>query len=450
MSQSSRRHHNLRLSIRHLSVGEIKPNPRDPRAYKKRDLRRFAKNLDVFGPIVPQVLNSDGVTLSGNVWIEAAKLAGLETLPTVTADHLTADEAEFYMVSSVRLIELGEWNKPLLGEILRDLSLKGLDLSLDMIGFDVAEIDMLIEGQDDPGVADDEADELPPAGPAVSRPGYRWTMGPHELFCGNALEPATFDALMLGATAAIVFTDPPYNVRIPGNVSGLGAVKHRDFAMATGEMNPAQFTQFLEGALGLATRHSADGSLHYIAMDWRHMYELIVAGQTVYDSLQNLCVWSKAQGGMGSLYRSQHELFFVFKKGRKPHRNNVQLGRYGRNRTNVWTYPGANSFGRQSDEGDLLKLHPTVKPVALIVDILLDASARGEIVLDPFIGSGSTLIAAEKVGRHARGIEIDPLYVDTAVRRWERWTGEAAILDGDGRTFREIEADRAREAANDV
>ena len=195
--------------------------------------------------------------------------------------------------------------------------------------------------------------------------------------------------------------------------------------------------------------HSREGSLHYIAMDWRHQFELITAGRQAYDSLENMCVWAKDKGGMGSLYRSQHELFFVFKKGKTRHCNNVQLGRFGRNRTNVWNYPGANTFARSGDEGDLLRAHPTSKPVALIADILLDASRRGEIVLDGCMGSGAVLLAAEKVGRRARGIEIDPLYVDVAIRRWERWTGEQARLDGDGRTFAEIAASRAKEATDE-
>ena len=352
------------------------------------------------------------------------------------------------MIAQSRLIERGEWDERLLGEILRDLTVQELDFELEVTGFDVPEIDILIEGLGVPGDEPDPADELPPTGPAVSRQGDIWILDGHRIFCGDALKPESFATVLGEERAAVVFTDPPYNVPILGNVSGLGKVKHRDFQMASGEMTEAQFTAFLGGPLGLCAEWSVDGSLHYICMDWRHAHELIVTGRRVYDQQVNLCVWTKTNAGMGSFYRSQHELVFVFRKGRGPHRNNVQLGRFGRSRTNVWTYPGANTFGRNGEEGDLLALHPTVKPVALVADVLLDASARGEIVLDPFFGSGSTAIAAEKVGRRAAGIEIDPLYVDIAIRRWERWTGQSARLANDGRTFSEIQQDRVQEGGN--
>jgi hypothetical protein len=215
-------------------------------------------------------------------------------------------------------------------------------------------------------------------------------------------------------------------VPIQGHVSGLGAIQHREFAMATGEMSEADFITFLTNVLGLSARYSRDGSLHYICMDWRHLPELQAAGDAVYTEQKNLCVWVKDNPGMGSFYRSQHELVLVFKHGTAAHRNNIQLGRHGRNRSNVWNYPGVNSFRRTSDEGDLLALHPTVKPVKLVADAILDASARGDVVLDPFLGSGTTLIAAERVGRRCRGIELDPLYVDTIVRRWQALTGDVA------------------------
>jgi DNA modification methylase len=232
-----------------------------------------------------------------------------------------------------------------------------------------------------------------------------------------------------------VFTDPPYNVKIEGHVCGNGAVHHREFAMASGEMSEAEFTAFLRSAVGLLGEYSTNGSLHYICMDWRHVGELISAGRGNYDRLVNLCVWAKDNGGMGSLYRSQHELVFVFRKGAKAHRNNVALGKHGRNRTNVWRYPGVNTASKQAEEGNLLALHPTVKPVALVADALLDSTARGAVVLDSFLGSGTTLLAAERIGRACRGIEIDPAYVDVAIRRWQRLTGEMAVNVETGETF---------------
>lgn len=260
--------------------------------------------------------------------------------------------------------------------------------------------------------------------------------------CGNALAVESYHRLLEGQQAALVFTDPPYNVPIEGHVGGLGRIHHHEFAMASGEMSAAEFTEFLKGMADLMARFSRDGSLHYICMDWRHLAELLAAGSLAYTELKNLCVWVKDCGGMGSFYRSQHELVAVFKKGTAPHQNHVQLGRFGRYRSNVWRYPGVNSFGgRATEEGNLLALHPTVKPVALVADALKDASSRGEIVLDPFLGSGTTLVAAERTGRVCRGMELDPGYVDTAMRRWQALTKLQAIHGGSGRSFDELEAE---------
>jgi DNA modification methylase len=233
----------------------------------------------------------------------------------------------------------------------------------------------------------------------------------------------------------VVFVDPPYNVAINGHVSGNGAIRHREFQMACGEMTEFEFVSFLTTIMKLLARYSAGGSIHFVCMDWRHMGELIAAGREVYESLLNLCIWVKNTGGMGSLYRSRHELVFVFKNGKGRHKNNVQLGRFGRNRTNVWEYAGINALSRSGDEGNLLQLHPTVKPVALIADALLDCSSRGDVVLDAFLGSGSTLIAAERTGRSCCGIEIDPLYVDASIKRWQRYTGDDVIDTATGKRF---------------
>ena len=251
-------------------------------------------------------------------------------------------------------------------------------------------------------------------------------LGAHRLYCGNALEEAAYVALMTGKKAAMVFVDPPFNVKIDGHASGLGATRHREFAFASGEMSETEFTAFLTQSCRLLATYSEPGALHFICMDWAHAYELLTASRAVYSELKNMCVWAKDNAGMGSLYRSQHELIFVFKHGKTAHRNNIQLGKYGRYRSNIWRYPGMNSFGRTTDEGNLLALHPTVKPVALVADAILDCTQRGDIVLDSFLGSGTTLMAAERVGRICHGMEIDPLYVDTAIRRWQNLTGERA------------------------
>jgi len=259
-----------------------------------------------------------------------------------------------------------------------------------------------------------------------------WTIGPHRLICGDSMEAVTYERLLGEERAQMVFTDPPYNVPIAGHVSGLGKVKHAEFAMASGEMTEGQFTAFMRTIFERLVGFSQDGSIHFVCMDWRHMNEVLTASRGAYD-LQNLCVWTKTNGGMGSLYRSQHELVFVYKSGAVPHINNVELGRHGRNRTNVWAYAGINSFGSHRD-GDLA-LHPTVKPVALIADAILDCSNRKGVVLDVFAGSGSTLVAAHRTGRRGYGIEIDPHYCDVILRRLQKIMRKDPILDGSGKPF---------------
>jgi DNA modification methylase len=250
-------------------------------------------------------------------------------------------------------------------------------------------------------------------------------LGGHRLFCGDARRRESFEVLLSGETAQLAFVDPPYNVKIRGHVSGNGRVQHREFMQASGEKTSAQFTKFLEESLDLLAEHSVDGAIHFICCDWRHLDEMLAAGRRIYYELKNLVVWNKTNAGMGSLYRSQHELIFVWKNGRGKHVNNIELGRYGRNRSNVWTYAGVNAFG--ADRLDELAMHPTVKPVALVADAIRDCSRRGDIVLDSFGGSGTTLIACERTHRKGRLIELDPIYCDQIVRRWQKLTGKAAL-----------------------
>jgi DNA modification methylase len=257
--------------------------------------------------------------------------------------------------------------------------------------------------------------------------------------------PMPIDRLLMdGEKAHAAFTDVPYNLA-GKEISGKGKVRHASFKMAAGEMSTEAYREFLTDSMKLMASHSADGAVHYHSIDWRHLGDIQAAAEPIYNELLNVCVWVKPNGGMGSLYRSRHEFVFVYKYGRKRHRNNVDLGRYGRNRTNVWEYAGGNSFsGRVTDEGNLLQLHPTVKPVQMIADAILDCTCRGEIVLDPFLGSGSTLIAAERTGRRCFGMDIDPLYIDVAIRRWQRHTGGRAVLATTGRLFDEVAEPRTK------
>jgi len=270
--------------------------------------------------------------------------------------------------------------------------------------------------------------------------GDLWKLGRHKLICGDTRNTADLDQLLGNERADLVFTDPPYNVAIDGNVCGLGAVKHREFAFASGEMSPEQFTAFLTETLGNIAQRMRNGAIAFVCMDWRHMEELLRAGGAAFSELKNLVVWNKTNGGMGTFYRSKHELVFTFKVGDAPHTNTFGLGDGGRYRTNVWDYAGITSMGANRSEE--LAMHPTVKPVALIADAIRDCSRRGEIVLDGFGGSGSTLIAAEKSGRNARLIEYDPRYCDTIVRRWENLTGKRATLAATGQPFEDVAEER--------
>ncbi len=322
-----------------------------------------------------------------------------------------------------------------------------LDIAFDvsLTGFDMPEIDVLIGELDDKTEKADPADDMPAVeANAVTRVGDIWQIGPHRLICGDALDPETYARLLDGERAQLVFTDPPYNVKIDGHVSGLGSVKHRDFAMASGEMSAAEFTAFLASVFENLVAASADGAINFICMDWRHMGEVIAAARSLYADFKNLCVWSKTNGGMGSLYRSQHELVFVFKAGTAPHINNVELGKHGRYRTNIWSYAGANTFSASRD--DDLALHPTVKPAALVADAILDCSNRKGIVLDAFTGSGTTLVAAHKTGRRGYGIELDPLYCDVIIRRLMKVAKLDAVLVGTGQTFEDVAGQRTATA----
>jgi DNA modification methylase len=299
----------------------------------------------------------------------------------------------------------------------------------------MAEIDVVIDGLETLNEPDPD-DRLPTIETsAVSVSGDLWQLGKHRVLCGDALIPENYERLMDGAKADLVITDPPYNVAIDGHASGLGKIRHREFAMASGEMSSGEFTEFLTKAMMLSRQSSQPSSLAYYFMDWRHMKQILAAGIEVHGEMMNLCVWAKSNGGMGSFYRSAHELIFLFKNGTESHRNNVQLGKFGRYRTNVWNYPSANTFSRSGPDGDLLALHPTPKPVALIADAIKDSTARGALVLDPFLGSGTAVIAAERTGRVCCGLELDPLYVDALIRRWQRRTKREAIHVESGESF---------------
>ncbi|MBX9927041.1 MAG: ParB N-terminal domain-containing protein [Hyphomicrobiaceae bacterium] len=430
----------LKVDMRSLS--ELKSNPRNTRTHDRSQVNKLAEAILKFGFTVPILIDEAEMIIAGHGRAAAAKVLGLSQVPTIRLTHLTKAEKRAYVIADNRLAELAGWDRSLLAQEFRDLG--DLDFDVSLTGFEIRDIGLIIDEQG--GVTEDTAVPTPDPQNCVSRLGDLWLLGNHRLYCGSALEAASYAALMGDEKAAMVFTDMPYNVPIRGHVSGLGSARHREFAMASGEMCVEQFTGFLRTAFEHMAAWSADGSLHYLCMDWRHMGEVLSAAQGPYSELKNLVVWNKDNGGMGSLYRSKHELVFVYKKGKAPHVNNVELGKNGRNRTNVWDYPGQNTFHAKR-RGDLAD-HPTIKPTALVADAIRDVTRRGAIVLDPFVGSGTTILAAEATGRCARAIELDPVYVDVAIKRFESSTGQVARHAATGRTFAETRLDREKEIAH--
>jgi DNA modification methylase len=418
------------------STRTLQPDPGNARLHSKKQQARVTAIIKQVGFINPIVVNSKAKILAGHARYMAAKSLGLNTVPVIVVNGLTAAEEQAYVLADNRIPEGAAWDRSLLANHLNNLAplLAEEGLSIELTGFEAAEIDGLMGDLVDP--ERDPADELPQiANKPVSKVGDLWQLGEHRLFCGDSCEEPAVRALMDRDQAAMIFADPPFNVRIKATV-GRGKIKHREFAFASGEMSAVEFIIFLKKWMRLATQFSEEGSIHFICMDWRHLGQTLTAGEDVYTELKNLVVWTKTNAGMGSFYRSQHELIFVFKNGVGRHQNNIELGRHGRNRSNVWSHAGVNTF--RAGRLDELSIHPTVKPVALVADAMRDCSRRGQIVFDPFMGSGTTILAAEKVGRRAYGLEIDPLYIDAAVKRWQDFTKRDAILKATGQPFDEV------------
>lgn len=407
-----------------VKVGALTPLGHETRKHPQHQLKKLAKSIDEFGFVLPILIDTQNRVVAGWGLVLAAQKLALAEIPAVTVEGLSEAKLRALRLALNRLGEESSWDQDALRlEFTRILELDGA-IDLQISGFDMGEIDMNLAHAD----TDDEDPVPAPAtdGEPTCKKGDIWALGHHRIYCGDALKPESYAALLAGEKADLVFADPPYNVPIDGHVTGLGKIKHEEFAMAAGEMTPNQFTKFLTAALGLAATNTADGAIHFICMDWRHLQEVLAAGEEVYSELKNICVWNKTNGGMGSLYRSKHELVLVYKAGTAPHINNVALGRHGRYRSNVWDYAGANVLGHSRQA--MLEAHPTVKPVALVADALLDCSKLGGLVLDPFGGSGTTLIAAERTGRRAALIEYEPRYVDVTLHRWRELGGEEPKL----------------------
>jgi DNA modification methylase len=420
-------------------VRDLQPHPSNARKHSKAQIRAIAKSIAAFGFNAPILTNKDLQVLAGHGRCEGAKLLGMTHVPVILLDHLTDAQAKAYMLADNKLTDRSSWDEPRLAVQLKELADLSLEFDIEATGFETPEIDFRIQSLEE---AADEVDDLRiTPGPAVSVRGDLWHLGDHHIFCGDSLEEASYAALMGGTQAGMVFTDPPYNVKIDGNAAGHGRTRYREFAMAVGEMSDAEFTEFLKTMLSNASLSLARGGLIYACMDWRHMEQILAAGRTSGLELMNLCVWVKPNGRLGSFCKSRHELVFVYRNGEESHQNNIQLGRFGRNRTNVWNYSPPSPLRASSAELADMQAHPTVKPILMVSHAILDCTQRNAIVLDPFLGSGTTLIAAERTGRRCYGIELDPLYVDAAIERWQRMTGRKAISPL-GETFEFIKSRR--------
>ena len=421
------------LSRKHIElvhIASLHPHDNNARTHSEHQIKQIARSIERFGFNNPILIDQSNRIIAGHGRVAAAKLLGYETVPTLRIEHLSEEEKRAFIIADNRLAEKAGWDTAILAVELQGLSDLGFDIEL--TGFEIPEVEMIFNATEGPTAEEEIVPDLDP-NRVVSRSGDLWSMGDHRLLCGDARRREAFEILLSGETAQLAFVDPPYNVKIRGHVSGKGRIKHREFAQASGEKSTVQFTKFLEESLGLLAEHSVDGAIHFVCSDWRHLDEMLTAGRRIYRELKNLVVWTKTNAGIGSFYRSQHELIFVWKNGRGKHINNVELGRHGRNRSNVWTYAGVNTFG--PDRLDELAMHPTVKPVALVADAIRDCSRRGDIVLDSFGGSGTTLIACERTHRKGRLIELDPVYCDQIVRRWQKLTGQTAAHGSNGRPF---------------
>ncbi len=428
---------NTNLAIVERPVDHLHDNPRNARTHDAAQIKMIADSIRTFGFNNPVLIDDKDQVIAGHGRLAAARQLGWTVVPTIRLDHMTDAEVRAYTIADNRLAELAGWDEEVLAIELQHLLAIEANFDLNVTGFSGPEIDLKIQSLSADDLPGQELIDFEPSTPAVSQEGDIWQLGAHRLACGNSLRTDVVERLMAGDKARMAFTDPPYNVPIQGHVvANKNNARHSEFAMAAGEMTKAQFTAFLSEALAILSRQSRDGALSYVCMDWRHIHDLLSAGHQGELELKNICVWNKSNGGMGSLYRSKHEFVAVYKHGSGAHVNNIELGRHGRNRTNVWDYPGASSFG--SDCNDRHGDHPTVKPVALIADAILDASQRGDIVLDTFAGSGSTILAAERTGRACHAVELEPKYVDCAIRRWQRETGRDAHLDANGLSFDKV------------
>lgn len=432
------------LEIRPVPIGSLRGAQRKVRKLDPEHVERLVLSIGQFGFTVPILISGDEV-LDGYSRLAAARALGLERVPAIDCRHLDPVEARTLRLAVNRLAEKGSWDIDQLR--IEMVELIELEVDLDGTGFTLEEQDIILLDPLDEDAGVEEAEELVPPERPVSRRGDVWILGEHRVVCGNALDPETYGVLLQGAKAQAVLTDPPYNVKIKGNVSGLGKKVHDEFVMASGELDELQWQQFLDSMMVRLRASIDEGAVVFAFMDWRSIGRLVAAAEAAGLNIINMVVWYKQSGGMGGLYRSAHELIGVFCNGERPATNNVALGKHGRDRTNVWSVPGANRRGSSASE--MLHLHATPKPVELCVDALLDVTNQGDVVLDAFLGSGTTLVAAEQCGRRCYGIELDPRFVDVTLQRWTALTGKNPILAETEETFADVALRRCDDDAED-
>ena len=414
------------LAVVYKPTASLIPDPRNARTHPRRQIEQIAASIRAFGFTNPILADPEGNLIAGHGRLRAARELGLAEIPVIELAGLTEPQKKALRLADNKIALNAGWDTEILKLELAELSLPEFEMDLSLTGFSTGEIDVVLADSPDP---DDEVIPAVPHSPQV-RPGDIWQLGEHRIGCGDGRDRAFLAALVgEGRQIDAAFLDPPYNVKVNGHINAKG--RHREFAMASGEMDTGTFRSFLADTLNACASVSRSGAVHFVCMDWRHMDDVSAAvaggsGSGIYADLLNICVWNKSNAGMGSLYRSKHEMVFVYRVGDAAHTNNVELGRHGRNRTNVWDYASVNSLKGSRRED--LALHPTVKPVAMVADAFCDVTRQGDLVLDIFLGSGTSLIAAERVGRTFRGLDIDPAYVEVAMTRWSELTGKEPQL----------------------
>jgi len=426
---SSHQRARMNLEIEYARPCEIKPDPGNARVHPKAQVKQIADSIRLNGFVNPLLVDEDNVLIAGHGRLLAAKSLDLPSVPYIRLLGLSETQKRVLRIADNRIAQGAGWDFDLLKVELDTIASLDVSFDLTLTGFTSPEIDRILSEGDTPDPADNEVPALQEV--SVSQVGDIWILGDHRVGCGDCSDAAFVDAVMNGREADAAFVDPPYNIKISGNAVSKG--RHKEFVMASGELGDDEFARLLKTWCASIARVSRDGAVHFVCMDHRHMEELLAAGREVYGARLNICVWNKSNAGMGSLYRSKHEMVAVFRVGATPNYNAVELGKNGRNRTNVWDYASVNS--RRGSRRHDLDLHPTVKPAAMVADAIRDVTRRGDLVIDTFLGSGTTLIACERTGRRFCGMDLDPTYVDVAVRRWIAMTGSRAVNAATGEDF---------------